>query len=156
MNFSKSTVSALCAHLDPLVTARNERSLREQAFPFVLVDVLVLKVREGERVRALAALVAVGVSAIGYREILGLQLGDSESEASWASFLGTLQRHVHGASWQRCQTHLTRDVLEAAPRGLRDEVHTYLLALFRAPDLIAARTLLQQIVATYAEHAPKV
>ncbi len=85
-SFSKSTVSALCAQLDPLVTAWNERSLSEQAFPFVLVDALVLKVREDERVRGLSGLVAIGVNAAGYREILGLQLGDSESEASWSGF----------------------------------------------------------------------
>jgi hypothetical protein len=56
----------------------------------VLVDALVLKVREG--VRVLSGLVAVGVSAAGYREILGLQLGDSESEASWTSFFTWLKR----------------------------------------------------------------
>ena len=62
-SFSKSTVSALCAQLDPLVTAWNERPLGEQAFPFVLVDALVLKVREDERVRALSGLLAIGVNA---------------------------------------------------------------------------------------------
>jgi putative transposase len=45
-SFSKSTVSALCARLDPLVTAWNERPLGEQAFPFVLADALVVKVRD--------------------------------------------------------------------------------------------------------------
>ena len=177
-SFSKSTVSALCAQLDPLVTAWNERPLGEQTFPFVLVDALVLKVRDGERVRALAGLLAIGINAAGYREILGLQLGDSESEASWSSFLGGLKRrglsgvnlvvsdahgglvnaiarHFQGATWQRCQTHLTRDVLEAAPKALRDELHAHLRPLFEAPDAATARTLLRQLVATYAERAPK-
>lgn len=176
--FSKSTVSALCAQLDPLVSAWNERPLSEQAFPFVLVDALVLKVREDERVRALSGLLAIGVNAAGYREILGLQLGDSESEASWSDFLGTLkrrglsgvdlvvsdahgglvhaiQRHFQGATWQRCQTHLTRDVLDATPKALRDELHEHLRALFEAPDLATARTLLHQVVETYAARAPK-
>src|SRR5215831_9495029 len=53
-SFAKSTVSALCARLDPAVSAWNERPLGEQAFPFVLADALVVKVREQERVRALA------------------------------------------------------------------------------------------------------
>jgi putative transposase len=130
-SFSKSTVSALCAQLDPLVTAWNERPLGEQACPFMLVDALVVKVREEERVRALSCLLAIGVNAAGSREILGLQLGDSESEASWSAFLGWLkrrglagvdlvvsdahgglvnaiQRHLQGATWQRCQTHTIR------------------------------------------------
>lgn len=72
----------------------------------MLVDALVLPHREDQRVRAEAGFVAIGVDAAGYREILGLRLGDSESEARW----------VCG---QRCQTHLTRDVLETAPRALR-------------------------------------
>lgn len=177
-SFSKSTVSALCARLDPLVTAWNERPLGEQAFPFVLVDALVLKVREDERVRSLAGLVAIGVNAAGFREILGIQLGDSESEASWSEFFAWLKRrglwgvdvvvsdahgglvnavrrHFQGASWQRCQTHLTRDILEATPKSLRSEVHEHLRALFEAPDPTTARTLLQQLVATYAARAPK-
>jgi putative transposase len=176
--FSKSSVSALCAQLDPLVTAWNERPLGEQAFPFVLVDALVLKVREDERVRALSGLLAIGVNADGSREILGLQLGDSESEASWSSFLGGLkrrglsgvdlvvsdahgglvnaiQRHFQGATWQRCQTHLTRDVLEVTPKAVRDELHEHLRSLFEAPDLATARTLLRQITDTFAERAPK-
>jgi transposase-like protein len=84
--FSKSTVSDLCQGLDPLVSAWNERSLAEQRYPFVLVDALVLKIREGGRVRARSALLAIGVNAAGYREILGLQLGDSESERSWMDY----------------------------------------------------------------------
>jgi putative transposase len=91
-SFSKSTVSALCARLDPVVAAWNERPLGDQAFPFVLADALVIKVREQERVRALAALIAIGINAAGYREILGIQLGDSESEGSWSSFFGWLKR----------------------------------------------------------------
>jgi putative transposase len=63
--FSKSTVSELCQGLDPLVSAWNERSLAEQRYPFVLVDALVLKIREGGRVRARSALLAIGVNDAG-------------------------------------------------------------------------------------------
>jgi len=84
--FSKSTVSDLCQGLDPLVSAWNERSLAEQRYPFVLVDALVLKIREEGRVRARSALLAIGVNEVGYREILGMQLGDSESERSWMEY----------------------------------------------------------------------
>jgi putative transposase len=176
-SFSKSTVSALCARLDPLVAAWNERPLGEQAFPFVLADALMVKVREQERVRSLAALIAIGINATGYREILGLQLGDSESEGSWSTFFAWLkrrglsgvdlvvsdahtglvaavQRHFQGCSWQRCQTHLAGDVLEAAPKSLRQEVHEHLRALFEAPNLPTARVLLRSLLDTYAGRAP--
>jgi transposase-like protein len=177
-SFSKSTVSALCARLDPLVAAWNERPLGEQAFPFILADALIVKVRELERVRALAALIAIGANAAGYREILGIQLGDSESEGSWSTFFAWLkrrglsgvdlvvsdahtglvsavQRHFQGCTWQRCQTHLAGDVLEAAPKSVRQELHEHLRALFEAPDLPTARVLLQQVLTGYAGRAPK-
>jgi transposase-like protein len=177
-SFSKSTVSALCARLDPLVTAWNDRPLVEQAFPFVVADALVIKVREQDRVRALSALIAIGINAAGYREILGIQLGDSESESSWTTFFAWLkqrglsgvdlvvsdahsglvaavQRQFQGCTWQRCQTHLAGDVLEAAPKSVRQEVHEHLRSLFEAPDLPTARVLLQQLVQTYSSRAPR-
>ena len=72
--FSKSTVSALCAGLDPRVRAFNERPLAA-SYPFVLVDALVLTVREDDRVVSKAALIASGIRADGVREILGIQIG---------------------------------------------------------------------------------
>ena len=83
--FSKSTISELCQGLDPLVEAWNGRDLsaKRKRFPFVLVDALVIKVREEGRVRSCSALLATGINEDGYREILGLQLGDSESARSW-------------------------------------------------------------------------
>lgn len=78
-SFAKSTVSDLCKALDPLVTAWNERDLSVQRYPFMLVDALVVKGREEGSVRAVSALVATGVNAQGYREVLGLQVGDSSA-----------------------------------------------------------------------------
>src|SRR5690606_14576496 len=83
-SFSKSTVSELCKALDPVVRDWNERSLDKTTFPFVIVDALQLKVRKNGRVVPQSALLAMGVNAEGYREILGLMIGDSESEASWS------------------------------------------------------------------------
>ncbi len=89
--FSKSTVSELCKRLDPIVTAWNNCPLHDNPFPFVIVDALVLKVREEGRVRSRGALVGIGVNSDGYREVLGLMLGDSESEASWSEFFDWLK-----------------------------------------------------------------
>ena len=175
---SKSTVSALCARLDPLVHAWNERDLSGSAYPFLLVDALVLKVREDGRVRARSALIATGINAAGYREILGLRLGDSESEASWADLFAWLKRrglhgvdlitsdahaglvravqtHFQGASWQRCQAHFTRTLIDATPKALQKEMAARLRALFSAADPFSARALLQAMHADFAARAPK-
>jgi putative transposase len=69
--------------------------------------------------------------------------------------VAALQRQFQGCTWQRCQTHLAGDVLEAAPKGLRHELHAQLRALFEAPDLPTARVLLQNVLQTYTTRAPK-
>ena len=36
-----------------------------------------------------AAVVAIGINALGYREVLGIAVGDSEAEGFWRQFLGS-------------------------------------------------------------------
>ena len=69
---SKSTVSALCQRLDPQVKAWRERSLAAQAYPFVLVDALVIRVRKDGRVRPQSLLIATAINREGFRFSLRL------------------------------------------------------------------------------------
>lgn len=176
--FSKSTVSELCKQLDPLIHEWNGRSLGEHAFPFVIVDALQIKIRKDRRVAPHSALVAVGVNTDGYREILGLMIGDSESEASWSEFftrlknrglsgvdlvvsddhsglVNAVKRHFQGVSWQRCQVHFKRNILDKCPKRLQDELRAQLRLLFDASDLTKARKMRDEILETYAVKAPK-
>jgi putative transposase len=175
---SKSQVSLLCQRLDPQVLAWRERDLSASPYPFVLVDALVIRVRKDGRVRQQSLLLATGINREGYREILGLFLGDSESETSWSAFFSALKlRGLSGvdlvvsdnhkglvkalhqqfqeASWQHCQTHLTRNVLSGCPQNEQATLHKQLRRLFEADTPEAARTLLGEIVAAYAKSAPK-
>ena len=98
--FSKSTVSDLCRRLDPVVSAWNGRSLAGARYPFVVVDALVLKVREQGRVCSRSLFLAQGVHEAGQREILALMVGDSESESSWSEFFtGLKARGFKGWTW---------------------------------------------------------
>ena len=65
--FSASTVSNLCKRLDPIVKGWNERNLDGQAFPFVLVDAIVIKIREDGRVWPHSVLIAIGINELGHR-----------------------------------------------------------------------------------------
>ncbi|MDT2240855.1 transposase [Paenibacillus larvae] len=65
--------------------------MADSLFPFVLVDAMYLKVREDGRVRSRGIMIAIGVNTEGYREVLGLMLGDTESEASWSEFFSSLK-----------------------------------------------------------------
>ncbi len=77
-SFSKSTVSALCQGLDATVQAFRQRPLKKR-YPFVLVDAMYIKVREGGRVRSKALMIAIGVNHEGYREVLGCERWDNET-----------------------------------------------------------------------------
>jgi putative transposase len=68
---SKSQVSVMAKELDTAVEAFRTRPLDAGPYTFMAADALVLKVREGGRVVNVHALIAVGVNAEGYREILG-------------------------------------------------------------------------------------
>jgi putative transposase len=96
-SFSKSTISELCKALDPVVSGWNERSLKDKRIPFVIVDALQLKIRQEGRVVPQSALLAVGVNEEGRREVLGVMIGDSESEAVWSEFFRWLnERGLQG------------------------------------------------------------
>lgn len=176
--FSKSTVSELCKKLDPVVHGWNNRNLHDMRYPFILVDALVLKVREEGRVRARSVMIAIGVNTDGYREILGLMLGDSESESSWGEFFTWLKSrglrgvdiivsdnhgglvkavrsHFQGVTWQRCQTHFMRNILDVTPKSIQDELYPHLRAILDAPDVDTARVLLNQTLEAYENRAPK-
>ena len=160
-SFSKSTVSALCADLDTRVEAWRSRRL-EQRYPFVIVDAIVVKVRRDSAVRSTSALLAIGISEEGHREVLGLDMGDSETEGTWARFFSRLkerglrgveliasdnhgglvqaaERHFQGAMWQRCQAHFTRNVLKVTPKHLRGEMTAWLRRIFRSENKREAR-----------------
>ena len=108
----------------------------------MMVDAMVLKVRKGGQVRPQSALIAIGVNMRGYREVLGFWIGDSETYGSWNDFLAWLKaRGLRGVDlvvsdqhgglvkavetqfqevmWQRCQTHFTRNILDACPKQLQ-------------------------------------
>lgn len=176
--FSKSTVSELCKRLDPIVNAWNNRPLSDSQFPFVLVDALYLKIREDGRVRNRGVMLGIGVNTDGHREVLGMMLGDTESEESWTAFFSwlkqrglrgvdlvvsddhgglvrSIRQQLQGVTWQRCQTHFMRNIMNAAPKELKNEIYTHVRAILEAPDPETARILLQQTIATFGEKAAR-
>ena len=175
---SKSSVSALCQRLDPQVGAWRERALSEQTYPFVLVDALVIRVRLDGQVRQRSLLLATGVNQEGYRHLLGLHLGDQESEASWGAFFAALKQrdlhgvdrvvsdrhrglvnaihpHFQGAVWQRCQTHLSRNLLSACPEADQDALHKALRRLVEADTPQTARQELAALLSAFQKRAPR-
>lgn len=176
-SFSKSAVSALCAGLQPRVEAFNERRL-EGEFPFVLVDALFIKSRVDYRVVSRAVLVISGIASDGYRQILGVRIGDTENDTTWEETFRWLKqrglsgvcyvisdahggltkavaKHFQGASWQRCQVHLLRNVLGHCSRQIRAEVAAAAKLVLQASDRAEAQRRLVEFAEHFGKTAPK-
>lgn len=165
--FKRSTVSDLAKQLDVQVEAWAERRFTER-YPFVIVDAMQIKVRRDAAVRPTSLLVAVGINAEGYREILGISVANSESEQSWmdmfrrlkerglsgvefvlsdahGGLVTALQRCFQGAAWQRCQVHFRRNVVDRAPKAHQDALHAGLDRILEAHDAEEARAEFQRL-----------
>jgi putative transposase len=176
---SKSQVSTMAAELDAQVEAFRTRPLDAGPYTFVAADALTLKVREGGRVVKVAAMVATGVNAEGYREILGLQLTTSEDGAGWLAFfrdltarglsgvkLVTSDAHaglvaatgatLPGASWQRCRTHFAANLMAVTPKASWGGVKALLHSVYDQPDAVAVHAQFDRIVSTLAQTLPAV
>jgi len=176
-SFSKSTVSRLCLALDARVKAFNERPMG--SFPFLLIDALYLKVREDERIVSKAALLVSGIGHEGQREVLGVRLGDSESEGFWRDtfawlkerglegvvfvvsdehkgLVSAVQRSFQGATWQRCQVHFMRNVLTHTASRHKAVMTEGLKRIFRAETAAEAREKAHALMDEMEDQAPKV
>ena len=156
---SKSEVSRICAGLDEVVGAFRTRRLDHARFPYVYLDATYLHVRtEAGMVVSKAVVIATGVTEHGRREILGLDVGDSEEEIFWRAFLtglkkrglggvqlvisdqhaglvAALTRVFQGSSHQRCRVHFIRNVLAHVPKAETEMVAAVFRTIFAQPDL---------------------
>ena len=176
VTFSKSSVSQLCMALDGRVAAFNERELG--AFPFVIVDAMYFKAREGDSVQSKAAMVVSGVNQHGNREILGLRIGDSESEAFWletfrwlkqrglkevryvvsddhSGLVNAARRCFQGAIWQRCQVHFMRNVLSHTSAKHKKEMGEGLKRIFSSDKVKDARQRFDELAEQMEKKASK-
>lgn len=176
---SKSQVSVMAKELDAAVEAFRTRPLDASPYTFVAADALVLKVREGGRVVNVHALIATGVNADGYREILGLDVTTAEDGAGWLVFwrsltarglsgvkLVTSDAHaglvaaigatLPGAAWQRCRTHYTTNLMAITPKASWPWVRTLLHSVFDQPDAESVGAQYDRVIDALTDKLPKV
>jgi len=176
--FSKSTVSRLCVELDVRVSAWKNRPLGDIEYPFIVVDAITTDIRRDHAVRCSGVLIAYGINADGHREILGMMVADSETEANWDSFfkelksrglkgvdmvvsdnhgglVSALKKNFQGAQWQRCQTHFIRNILGHSPRHCRREIAGELRLIFASPNKDMAIKLAKDVICRFESKASK-
>jgi putative transposase len=176
---SKSEVSRICGRLDGEVAAWRARPLSEQAFPYVFLDATYCKARVGGRVVSRAVVIATGVSADGRREVLGVDVGDSENEVFWADFLRGLRDRglagvqlvisdshrgltnaidtvLTGAAWQRCRVHFMRNALARVSKGQAEMVAAAIRTIFAQPTADTVREAVETVAETLERQFPAV
>jgi putative transposase len=124
----------------------------EGDWPYLWIDATYVKVRQAGRVVSVAVIVAVGANTDGRREVLGMDIGPSEAETFWTTFLRKLTRRglrgvklvisdahegikaaiskLLSATWQRCRVHFMRNVLAHAGRSGRRVVSAFIATAF--------------------------
>jgi transposase-like protein len=167
---SRSQVSRMAKVLDVEVEAFRTRPLDAGPYPYLWLDALTQKVREGGRVVQVAVVIATGVNADGQREILGVDLVTTEDGAGWLSFLRSLVARglsgvklvisdaheglvdaigsvLVGAGWQRCRTHFANNLRAKTPKHAWPMVAGMLKSVFEQPDAESVRRQYREVCA---------
>jgi transposase-like protein len=175
---SKSEVSRMAETLDEQVEAFRTRPL-DKSYPYLWLDALYIKVREGGRVVSKAVLVAYGVREDGEREVIDLDVAAGEMEVAWRRFLvrlvdrgltrvklaisdshvglrGAIRAVLVGTTWQRCTIHFRRNVLSSVPKAAQDFVMAAVKAVFQQPDLPAATEAMGRAIGLVEKKYPQV
>jgi len=178
-SLSKSQVSEMAKSLDEQVAAFRTRPLDAGPYTFVAADALTMKVREGGRTVNVHVLVATGVNADGYREVLGIQVVSAEDGAGWLAFFRDLTARgltgvsmvtsdahagltaaiaatLPGASWQRCRTHFAANLMSQTPKSAWPWVKALLHSIYDQPDADAVHAQFDRVIASLGEKLPKV
>jgi putative transposase len=171
-------VSRICAGIDEEVEAFRSRRLDHIAMPYAYLDATYIKARHNHRIVSRAVVVATAVTVDGNREVLGVNVGDSEDEVFWTAFLrglkdrglggvrlvisdahtglkASIARVFNGASWQRCKVHAMRNILGTVPSASKEMVAATVRTIFAQPDADATRQQLRDVVALLEGQFPK-
>ena len=174
---SEDRVSALCRGLDEQVEAFRQRPL-EGSYPYLWLDAKHLKVRDRGSVRSKALVVAYAVHDSGRREVIGISIGETETEAFWVEFLRELRArglagvqlaisdHHEGLKsaiarildcpWQRCSVHFVCNMHGHCRRSDRGLVSAALREIFDAESLEAARARFGSVLERFQDPLPKI
>jgi putative transposase len=177
---SKSQVSRICQEIDQQVQAFLSRPLESSGYAYVYLDATYLKGRCGkaQQVCSRAVVVAMGVNEDGRRELLGLKVGDSETETFWSEFISHLKerglggvklvisdahtgltkairRQLQGCVWQRCRVHFARNLLQCVPKAHQGMVTAALRSVFAQETAQEIESRWDDLATSLAERFPK-
>ncbi|WP_236653637.1 IS256 family transposase [Streptacidiphilus melanogenes] len=176
---SKSEVSRICQDLDGQLTAFRTRALDHVRFPYVYLDATYCKARVDHQIVSRAVVIATGIAEDGGREVLGVMVGDSETELFWTEFLRHLRERgltgvrlvigdhhlglvkairkiMLGAAYQRCRVHFLRNTFAVISKEAGEMVAATIRTIFAQSTADAVRTQLDTVADMLGKQFPKV
>ncbi|MFH1311615.1 MAG: IS256 family transposase [Candidatus Eisenbacteria bacterium] len=175
---SPALISAVTDAVLEEVTAWQSRAL-EAVYPIVYLDAIHLKLRQSGQVKNQAVYLALGITLEGYKELLGLWVGDQEGSKFWLNVLTELKNRgvrdiliacVDGLTGfpdaietaypktqvQLCIVHMVRNSLKYVSWKERKAVAADLRTIYAAPNEEAAEQALAAVEAKYQNRFPQI
>jgi len=176
-SISRSQVSRVCKLLDPVVEEFKNRPLDEW-YPFLIVDAMYIKVKENGKSISKALYLAIAINKKGKREIIGISLNRQESKESYKEFfkglkarglkridlavsdsheglVAALKEEFTGSSWQRCQTHFSKNMRDKCSKEIWSEAKEVLTSIYTARNIAEARRQRDELLAFLEKREPK-
>ena len=173
---SAELVSNITDKIIPEMDEWKNRRL-EEVYPFVYIDAIHFNVKENGVIGKKAAYVAMGISKIGIKEVLGIYIGENETSKFWMTVFNNLKNRgikdilvlssdrlsgikeaiataFPNTEHQTCIVHLTRNTLKYVSHRDKYKFAQDLKAIYTASDEEIARKLMYDVANTWKEKYP--
>jgi len=173
---SAQLVSRVTDKIIPQIEEWQNRRLSE-VYPIVFIDALVFSVRRDKTVQKVAVYVVLGVDADGLKDVLSIEIGETESAKFWLSVLNNLKHRgvkdilmlcADGLSgikesieaafpmteYQRCIVHMVRNTLHHVAHKNKKAFAADLKTIYHAPDEATGYANMQDITAKWDKVYP--
>lgn len=172
---SQATISSITDKVYPLIKEWQARPL-SSVYPFIYLDGLHFKVRESGKIVNKCAYIVLGVSSQGYKEVLGIWIGETEGAKFWMGVLNEIKNRgvediliacIDGlkgfseainaiypeAQIQQCIVHQIRHTVKFLPHKDREPFCNDLKAVYGAPSEEAGRAALDKVKAKWPRYS---
>lgn len=149
----------------------------EEIYPFVYIDAIHFNVKENGVIGKKAAYVAMGISKIGIKEVLGIYIGENETSKFWMTVFNNLKNRgikdilvlssdglsgikeaiataFPNTEHQTCIVHLTRNTLKYVSHRDKYKFAQDLKAIYTASDEEIAKKLMYDVANTWKQKYP--
>jgi transposase-like protein len=175
---SAETVSRITDKVVPQIEEWQNRRLSE-VYPIVFIDAIVFSVRKEKIVQKSAVYIVLGIDSDGMKDVLSIEVGETESAKFWLSVLNNLKNRgvndiltlcADGLSgikeaiqaafpmteYQRCIVHMVRNTLLHVSHKHKKSFATDLKTIYHAHDELSGHANMLEVKEKWEQIYPKV